>query len=158
MREDRLSFRGAPTVADPGAVLVHDLQDCINHTRNAEQKVRSFTGTRNHKQTLWVKYVEDLNRSYIKECARHQKGHGQTDDRTRKCDRVTGSSPLATSRCCFQRAADAATGAPVSRMGLACTGVPLGAAGHGGCGCGGTRPSSAHVEAARVQPRKQNCL
>ncbi|CAE7840609.1 CYTB5-A [Symbiodinium sp. CCMP2592] len=58
---------------DPGAAVTQGLQDCINVTRKAEQRVRSLTATRQQKQKLWTAYVEDMKKTWLRECARHQK-------------------------------------------------------------------------------------
>ena len=53
--------------------MTHDLQECINATRRAEQKVRSLTATRRQKQQLWTKWLDDMKLSYMKEQQRHQR-------------------------------------------------------------------------------------
>ncbi|OLQ03744.1 hypothetical protein AK812_SmicGene13262 [Symbiodinium microadriaticum] len=59
--------------ADPGALLTQFLQEAINATRKAEQRVRSLAATRAQKVALWNRYVEDLKRSFMKEFQRHQR-------------------------------------------------------------------------------------
>ena len=58
---------------DPGSAMTHDLQECINAARRAEQKVRSLTATRKQKQALWTKWLDDMRNSYLREQQRHQR-------------------------------------------------------------------------------------
>ncbi|CAE7193595.1 unnamed protein product, partial [Symbiodinium microadriaticum] len=60
-------------MSDPADTVTQFLQEAINTTRKTEQKMRSLTATRARKETLWVKYVEDMKRTLQKEHQRHQK-------------------------------------------------------------------------------------
>ena len=58
---------------DPAEQMTSGLQDHINLTRKAEQKVRSLQMARERKDALWQKFQEDMKQSWLKETARYNK-------------------------------------------------------------------------------------
>ena len=58
---------------DPSDSWTQFLQDAINSTRKAEQRVRSLAATRAKKEALWTKYLEDMKQTLQREHLRHQK-------------------------------------------------------------------------------------
>ncbi|CAE7300654.1 unnamed protein product [Symbiodinium sp. CCMP2592] len=58
---------------DPEGYLTAGLQDYINSTRKAEQRVRNLTATRAQKVKLWEKWQEDMKVSYLRELTRFEK-------------------------------------------------------------------------------------
>ena len=67
----------APTqvavATDPADCMTSDLQEHINSTRRAEQKVRSLQTARQQKDQLWQQWQDDMKASFLKEEARYQK-------------------------------------------------------------------------------------
>eukprot|EP00439_Symbiodinium_sp_Y106_P074615 s9_g14.t1 len=58
---------------DPQDRMTTELQEHINQTRKAEQKVRSIAAARDNKEKMWTKYQDDMKQSLAKEYARYQK-------------------------------------------------------------------------------------
>ena len=64
---------------DPGAMMTAELQEQVNLTRKAEQRVRSLAAARKQKDALWAKWQEDMKQSYLKESTRYHKAIGSLD-------------------------------------------------------------------------------
>ena len=58
---------------DPGSMMTAELQEYVNATRKAEQRVRSLTATKKQKEDLWTKWQDDMRKAFLKEAARHDK-------------------------------------------------------------------------------------
>ena len=56
---------------DPDGTIVPDMQELLNHTRRAEQKVRQLTKQREAKGTQWKVYVAKMKKAYLDEQQRH---------------------------------------------------------------------------------------
>ena len=71
--------RAGEDLEDPSANMTSELQDYINQTRKAEQRVRQLNATREQKEALWAKWQEDMKKSFLKEETRHVKAMQQLD-------------------------------------------------------------------------------
>ena len=59
------------TLQDPEDMIVPDMQELLNHTKRAEQKVRQLTKQREAKATQWKTYVAKMKKAYLEEQQRH---------------------------------------------------------------------------------------
>ncbi|CAE7255251.1 unnamed protein product [Symbiodinium sp. CCMP2592] len=69
-----------PGQASQAGGFVQDFQNCLNHARKAEQRVKSLTRTREQKVALWADYMEQLRKNWLKECQRHEQNLQRLDD------------------------------------------------------------------------------
>ena len=68
----------------PGGQLVPDMQELLNHTRRAEQRVRQLAKQKEAKAAQWKVYVAKIKKAYLEESQRHNRDLQRvTDDLTK---------------------------------------------------------------------------